>query len=69
MLIQVLTLNSNDEINQLKKQIVQKDSEIDNYRNKLAVMNRQIIVYIFLKINNYIIIKEFIKLIKNFLIN
>jgi len=38
-----LTLNSNDEINKLKQQLAQKNSEIDKYRNKLAVMNRQII--------------------------
>jgi len=41
--LSTLTLNSNDEINKLKQQLAQKNSEIDKYRNKLAVMNRQII--------------------------
>jgi len=41
--LSVLTLSSNDEIKYLKKQLAQKESEVSQYRNKLASMNRQII--------------------------
>ncbi|ORX54206.1 hypothetical protein BCR36DRAFT_15934 [Piromyces finnis] len=39
----VLTLSSNDEINNLKKQLSEKDILIEELRSKLASMNRQII--------------------------
>jgi len=39
----VLTLSANDEVNNLKKQVSEKDLLIDQLRNKLALMNRQII--------------------------
>jgi len=41
--LSVLTLNSNDEVKFLKKQLAQKETEVNQYRNKLASMNRQII--------------------------
>jgi len=41
--VAVLTLSSNDEINFLKKQLAQKEREVEQYRYKLATMNRQVI--------------------------